>query len=84
MVIVTIGDEAANDIDALPMTMKARVAAVVAKLEGYPSVSGVKHLLHAWKGHLRVRTGDWRIIFTVSGDRLHIVRVAHRNEVYED
>ena len=48
------------------------------------SVSGAKHLLHAWKGHLRVRTGDWRIIFTVQVDELRIVRVAHRKDVYED
>jgi mRNA-degrading endonuclease RelE of RelBE toxin-antitoxin system len=37
-----------------------------------------------WKGHYRIRLGDWRVIFKPVRSDLIVVRVAHRSTVYED
>ncbi len=31
----------------------------------------------------RLRVGDWRIIFLTEGDRITVVAVGHRREVYD-
>jgi mRNA-degrading endonuclease RelE of RelBE toxin-antitoxin system len=47
-------------------------------------ISGVKALRGQWKGHCRIRMGDWRVIFEVVTPDLIVVRIAHRSTVYED
>ncbi|MGH1573760.1 type II toxin-antitoxin system RelE family toxin [Methylobacterium sp. P31] len=34
-------------------------------------------------GVMRLRVGDWRVVFTESGDVLAIIRIAPRGGVYE-
>lgn len=60
-----------------------RVLEVVGRLELWPRVSGVKALTANWRGHSRIRTGDYRVVFKIYPDRIVVVRVAHRKEVYE-
>jgi mRNA-degrading endonuclease RelE of RelBE toxin-antitoxin system len=33
-------------------------------------------------GDLRLRSGDWRALFTVSRDEMTVYRIGHRREVY--
>ena len=80
---VTILDEALEDLDRLPGTMQERVLEVIERLEQWPSVSGIKALTGNWRGHSRIRTGDYRVVFKAYPDRIVVVRVAHRKEVYE-
>jgi mRNA-degrading endonuclease RelE of RelBE toxin-antitoxin system len=47
-------------------------------------VSGAKPLRGRMKGWYRVRTGDWRIIFTVTGRVLLITAISNRKDAYED
>jgi mRNA-degrading endonuclease RelE of RelBE toxin-antitoxin system len=47
-------------------------------------VSGTKQLRGDWKGHFRIRTGDWRVIVRPVTPVLLVVRIKHRSEVYED
>jgi len=42
----------------------------------------VKWLTGDWKGHARIRTGDYRIIIRPDGEVIDVVRIAHRSEVY--
>jgi mRNA interferase RelE/StbE len=63
--------------------MQERVLEVVERLGHWPEVSGIKGLTGNWRGHSRIRTGDYRVVFKVFQDRLVVVRVAHRKEVYE-
>ncbi len=81
---VVIALEAQAEIKALPPTMLARLDAVITRLEAWPNVSGAKALRKEWKGHHRIRMGDWRVIFQVVKPDLIIVRVAHRSTIYED
>ena len=81
---VVIAPEAQDDVASLPLTIRARLDAVITRLEQWPDVSGAKPLRKEWKGHHRIRLGDWRVIFRVVRPDLIVVRVAHRSIVYED
>jgi mRNA-degrading endonuclease RelE of RelBE toxin-antitoxin system len=47
-------------------------------------VSGVKPLTGKLKGHFRIRTGDYRVIFRLDQGRIVIWRIANRRDVYAD
>ena len=79
-VVMTL--EAAKQAAALPRVIKGRVMAIVEKLRSWPAVSGAKPLRGELVGHYRIRTGDYRIVFTVK-DNVVIIKVAHRRDVYE-
>jgi mRNA-degrading endonuclease RelE of RelBE toxin-antitoxin system len=81
---VVLAADAPEDISRLPLTIRARFDAVITRLERWPAVSGAKPLQKEWKGHYRIRLGDWRVIFRVVRPDLIVVRVAHRSTVYED
>jgi mRNA-degrading endonuclease RelE of RelBE toxin-antitoxin system len=74
--------EALADYQQLPLVIRARVAAVIERLGLWPGVSGAKPLRGSWKGHFRIRTGDWRIIVKPEGPVLWIVRIDNRRDVY--
>ena len=84
VVQVVIAPEAQVEVRELPVTMRVRFDAVISRLEAWPNVSGAKPLRGAWKGHHRIRMGDWRVIFKVVRPSLIVVRVAHRSIIYED
>lgn len=81
---VVVTPEAQREVARLPVTMQGRFVDIVARLAGWPNVSGAKPLRRAWKGHYRIRMGDWRVIFQVVAPDLIVVRVAHRSTIYED
>lgn len=83
-VVMTI--EARKDFDSLPVTIRARAAQVFERLEDWPEVSGAKPLRGRLKGHYRIRTGDWRVMFRVV-ERLvvvEVIRIANRRDVYKE
>ncbi|MBI2368710.1 MAG: type II toxin-antitoxin system RelE/ParE family toxin [Deltaproteobacteria bacterium] len=73
---------AQRDLAALPREMLKRVDARILTLAEDPYRGAKK--LEGPEGFLRVRVGDYRIIYQVEGDRLVVivVRVGHRREVY--
>ena len=80
---VRITPEAEADLGRLPVTIRARVADVVDRLEKWPHVSGAKPLRGEWAGHYRIRTGDWRVVFRAKGSTVVLVRIMNRVDVYE-
>jgi mRNA-degrading endonuclease RelE of RelBE toxin-antitoxin system len=58
---VVIAEEALSDVTSLSTTMRARLDTVITRLEAWPNVSGAKPLRREWKGHYRIRRGDWRV-----------------------
>ena len=42
----------------------------------------VKTLSGMFAGQLRLRLGDYRVIFTSAGEILHVLQVKHRSEAY--
>ncbi len=81
---VLLAPDAVDDVESLPVVIKARFAVVVARLEAWPDVSGAKPLRGEWKGHYRIRVGDWRVIFKPVRPDVIVVRVANRRDVYEE
>lgn len=84
MVRVSWGASARRDLQAVPLSIRHRLHDIVDRLARWPAVSGAKPLRHELSGHYRIRTGDWRILFRVSGEELMILRIGHRKDVYEE
>ncbi len=79
----TVVDE---DIPALPATMRERIKrAIETRLVADPVGLG-KPLRYSFKGHRRIRVGDYRIIFRVDNDKklVTVVLIKHRKDVYEE
>jgi mRNA interferase RelE/StbE len=70
------------EFESLPLRMQPRVQEVFQRLARWPNVSGLKPL----KGAYRIRTGDWRVLFTVDevARRITVFRIANRRDVYDD
>lgn len=80
---VLLTREAAADVRALPVAIQARLPEIWERLEQWPTVSGAKPLQREWKGHYRIRTGDYRIVFRSVGADVVIARIMHRSSVYD-
>ena len=68
MITVVLTADAAKQIDGLTLTIQTRVLAVVNRLANWPAVSGAKPLRGTLAGRYRIRTGDYRVQFHLSGD----------------
>ncbi len=75
---------ALRDFAALHEPVLARVNRIIERLAGWPDVSGAKPLRGALKGSFRVRTGNWRVVFRVTGDVLLVSAISNRRDAYED
>jgi mRNA-degrading endonuclease RelE of RelBE toxin-antitoxin system len=84
MAKVILTPQSQREFDALPVVVRVRVLDVFERLQGWPDVSGTKWLKHDWTGHARIRTGDWRVIFTFVAPDVIVVRILHRRDVDED
>ena len=47
--------------------------------------NNIKRLTGEWAGYLRYRVGDWRVIYRIddSTNRVNVVVIGHRREIYE-
>ncbi len=88
MADVRIAPTAQAQYAALPTAIKARVLAVFTRLAAWPDVSGAKPLRGALKGEYRIRTGDYRVQFAVSGKGadavVTVVKIGHRDRFYDE
>jgi len=83
---VRSAERAREDFKSLPLRIQVRVQDVFDRLTRWPNVSGVKPLRRSLKGAYRIRTGDWRVLFTVEvqTERVTVFRIDNRRDVYED
>lgn len=81
---VSLTENAAEEYDRLPGTIKARVLKIFVRLEFWPNVSGAKALRGDLTGHFRIRTGDYRLQFRVDDDQIIIEKIGHRDGFFED
>ena len=65
MVTVAMTSEAREQFSELPSLIAVRVEKLLARLNRWPDVSGVKHLRGNLAGKCRLRTGDYRLQFHV-------------------
>ena len=75
--------QALRDLRALPATDRLRI---VERLDAYAAEpEAPQHNvtpLVGTAGGFRLRSGDWRALFTISGDEMTVFRIGHRREVY--
>jgi len=81
---VELTAEAVEQLGKLPSSIVGRVDAVISRLRHWPEVSGVKPLRKGLKGHFRIRTGGYRVIFRLEGPRIVVWRIADRRDVYDE
>ncbi len=74
--------EATRQFLALPSQVQDRIEAKIVQLAINPAA--LANQVKALKGvkALRLRVGDYRVIFTDSGMILTIIRVGHRGDIY--
>ena len=82
--IVLLTNEALAELSMLPMSIQRRMYKIVKRLESWPDVSGTKPLRGNLAGHFRIRTGDYRLQFRLSDDRIIVEKIGHRDGFYED
>lgn len=80
---VEFSPEARKRIRALDHTVRRRIDAAILKLESDPFPPGAKSL-QGVDGY-RVRVGDYRILYTVEGNRLLVLvfGVGSRGQIYK-
>ena len=83
MAKVELSPRASEELLSLPVVIKARIFGIVARLEQWPQVSGAKPMSGPLAGHYRIRTGDYRVLFSVEKGTVLIERIGHRDKFYE-
>jgi mRNA interferase RelE/StbE len=74
-------ESARNELRAIDRQTAIRILHALSEY-GDSGVGDVRALTGAWQGHLRLRVGDYRVIFTLEKDEIIVIRVRHRSESY--
>jgi mRNA interferase RelE/StbE len=79
---IVLAPEAAREFDALDSTVRQRVEKALDQLALGPLA--LRNQIKRLKGDaaMRLRVGDWRIIFDVHVGEIIVLAIAHRREVY--
>ena len=80
---VTVTPVARAELESAPLVIRSRINAVFERLSNWPAVSGVKPLCADLRSSYRIRTGDYRILFTVDQERQAITvrKIGNRRTV---
>jgi mRNA-degrading endonuclease RelE of RelBE toxin-antitoxin system len=81
---VGLTPEAAKQFAKLPRGIQPRIDNIVRRLSQWPNVSGAKPLVGTLAGSFRIRTGDYRIVFRISGETVIVWKIGDRKDVYFD
>ena len=81
---VEVAEAAVRSLRKLDPTARRRVQAAIELLADQPRPSGAKKLVGG-DGLMRVRTGDYRIVYEIHDDVLLVlvVAVGHRRDIYQ-
>jgi len=81
---VIIKPSAVKELDKLPISVAARIAAKIESLAQIPRPHGVKKL-EGEPTRWRIRVSHWRVIFAIDDSRrvVDIIYIRHRSKAYE-
>lgn len=79
---IVFAPQAAREIDGLDAVVRARIERVLDQLAIDPLM--LRNQIKRLKGDaaMRLRVGDWRVIFDLGRGEIAVLAVAHRREVY--
>ena len=80
--VLIITEEAKRHIDKLDRVIRTRIAKKLPLLLSNPKGLS-RNLVNFKGGSYRYRVGDYRIIFDINGNKIEILKVMHRREVYK-
>lgn len=80
---IIFSPQARQSLKKIPPNIQQRLLKKISLLSQNPRPSGVK-VLKGEKGLLRIRVGDYRIIYTIENKLLiiTIIQIGHRREIY--
>jgi len=81
---VALTAQAMEQFSDLPRSIQPRINNVILRLAQWPNISGTKALTGNLAGNYRIRTGDYRIVFKVTAEKIIIWKIANRKDVYLD
>jgi mRNA interferase RelE/StbE len=68
----------------MPANTSALIRAKIGQYAADPaSLANNIKTLRGEEGVLRLRVGDWRVLFTESGEIIAVIRIASRGDAYE-
>lgn len=71
------------DLPRIPKNIRDTIRkAIEGRLLFNPVLFG-EPLRQSLKGHRKLRVGDYRIIYRITGEEVIILKIGHRREVYE-
>jgi len=80
---VELTDRARADLEKLPEIIHVRILRIFERLAAWPEVSGAKPLSGKLAGRYRMRTGDYRVQFSVRENVVMVEKIGHRDRFYE-
>nr|VFK60599.1 MAG: mRNA interferase RelE/StbE [Candidatus Kentron sp. UNK]VFK69885.1 MAG: mRNA interferase RelE/StbE [Candidatus Kentron sp. UNK] len=78
---ISIRKSAIRDLENIDHQEKQKIYSAILELRKFPNIQNVKKLTNFYPAY-RLRKGDYRILFDVSGDIVEIGRVLHRKNSY--
>ncbi|MBX9907147.1 MAG: type II toxin-antitoxin system RelE/ParE family toxin [Beijerinckiaceae bacterium] len=84
MKAVTYSRDALKTLRRMPANIAANIRAKIEQYAADPaSLANNVTSLKGEPGMFRLRVGDWRVLFSESGEVVGVIRVAARGSVYE-
>jgi mRNA interferase RelE/StbE len=75
---------ALRDLERMHPTTRRRVWERLRALADDPRPSGCEALQGGLAGYLKVRVGDYRIVYVVEEEVVFVTRVGHRGSIYRE
>lgn len=79
---VRLSEDAAAQLEELPLPIQVRMLKQLERLEKWPEVSGARPLTGPLAGSYRLRTGDYRLQFHLEDGEVIVDKVGHRDGFY--
>ena len=84
MLKIAYSNEALRALKRLPVKTVALIRTKIGRYAAHPAALANNVIRLKGSPYLRLRVGDWRVIFEVSGGTLTVLDAGHRSGVYDD
>jgi mRNA interferase RelE/StbE len=78
---ILITKKAVVDVKKLDAVVRKRIGKKILVLKNNP-LSVSKKLINCKLGEYRYRVGDYRVIFEIKDNKIFILKIGHRREIY--